>query len=123
MNTQVSQNARERRRYHRYDASNISISLKSTEDLKANESLSIIDFNRFGLALFSNQSFKIGDTLNLVLSDSSGDKVEITAFVCNRAPTEDGFRCGLCFIETNISSENQTTKLFEMEQALESIAS
>ena len=122
MNTRNDRAAQERRRYHRYDASNIAIRLKHGENRSDIKPLNIIDFNRYGLALYSNHSFKVGNTLDFILSDDSGHYVEITGFVCNRAPTSDGFRCGLRFIETVTSDESQTT-LFEMEQVLERLAS
>lgn len=123
MNNREIHKVQERRRYKRYDTSNISIALKPCEDLKTNNSLNIIDFNRYGLALYSKQNFRVGETLHLSLSDKSGYDIEVEGFVCNRTPSGEGFRCGLRFIETNDSGEAQTMRLFEMEQTLERLAS
>lgn len=125
MNKKAGRQAQERRRCHRYDSSNISITLKSQSSSAPsdNNKLNIVDFNRYGLALCSDRSFRVGDTLSLMLSDQSGHEVNVEGFVCNRATSDEGFRCGLRFVESNAQGQTIITALLEMEQKLDKLAS
>ncbi len=125
MNKRAGRQAQERRRCHRYDASNISVTLKSQSPSPPTKSniLNIVDFNRYGLALSSDHSFRVGDTLGLMLSDESGHEVSVEGFVCNRAASDEGFRCGLRFVESNAYDQTLITALLEMEEELDTLAS
>lgn len=125
MNKRAGRRAQERRRCHRYDASNISVTLKSQSPSPPNENsnLKLVDFNRHGLALSGDHSFRVGDTLSLMLSDQSGHEVNVEGFVCNRATSDEGFRCGLRFVESNAQGQTLITALLEMEQKLDKLAS
>jgi len=93
----------ERRTHQRYLAPGLSILLKSIESKIEKNSkqvnLATVDFNRFGMAVKSQHSFKIGDELQLLISNGPDHSVEVSCFVSNRAKTEDGYRCGLHFLE------------------------
>ena len=109
----------ERRTHQRYLAPGLSILLKSIQSKieKNNEEvqLSTVDFNRFGMAVNSQHSFKIGDELQLVLTNNFDHSVEVSCFVSNRAKTESGYRCGLHFLD---SFKSQQT-LISFEEQLE----
>jgi len=114
----------ERRHHQRFLAPELSIalqSLKSKEELTQNTNLCVVDFNRFGMAIESEHNFKIGDELRLIVSDKYKREIKVNGFVCNRAKLNDGYRCGLHFLEQNESGFTLT--LTEMEKSLEQLAS
>jgi len=109
-----------RRNHERYLAPSFSLLLKSIAD-KQNENilLSTIDFNRFGMAIESQYNFKIGDELQLVISDGSDHSVEVSCFVCNRSKTNNSYRCGLHFIGQNTDNTKTKDSLISLEEQLE----
>ena len=106
----------ERRTQKRYSASSFSISLKPV-NFQENIRPSTVDFNRFGMAIQSQQSLKIGDRLEIVISDEFNRSVEVISFVCNRAKTTTGYRCGLHFPDQNNNIKTKQS-LIKMEQQL-----
>ena len=99
------------------------ILLKSTQSIadQQNEDilLSTIDFNRFGMAIESQHNFKIGDELQLVISDGTDHSVEVSCFVCNRSKTNNSYRCGLHFMDQNINHTKTKETLISLEEQLE----
>ena len=113
----------ERRSHFRYLAPTFSISLKSIQstvyDIKSIQ-LSMLDFNSLGMAVQSQHNFKIGDELQLIISDGLNHEVDVVCFVCNRAKTDDGYRCGMHFLN---QGDNSATKqlLISMEQQFDEV--
>jgi len=114
----------ERRHHQRFLAPELSIALqtlKSKTELTQNTNLCVLDFNRFGMAIESEHNFKIGDELCLLVSDKYKREIKINGFVCNRARTNAGYRCGLYFLAQNESAF--TLALVAMERGLELLVS
>jgi hypothetical protein len=113
----------DRRTHERYLAPSFSLLLKSIQSTanQQNEDieLSTIDFNRFGMAIESQHNFKIGDELQLVISDGADNSVEVFCFVCNRAKTNDSYRCGLHFTGQNTHNTQIKESLISLEEQLE----
>ncbi|MFT7371658.1 MAG: hypothetical protein ACI9T9_000334 [Oleiphilaceae bacterium] len=113
----------DRRTHERYLAPSFSLLLKSTQynanHLSENISLLTVDFNRFGMAIESQHNFKIGDELQLVISDGINHSVEVSCFVCNRAKIKNSYRCGLHFIEQNNNKGKIKETLISLEEQLE----
>jgi len=112
-----------RRNHERYLAPSFSLLLKSTQSI-ANQQienilLSTIDFNRFGMAIESQHNFKIGDEIQLVISDGADHSVEVSCFVCNRSKTNNRYRCGLHFIAQNTNNSHTKKTLISLEEQLE----
>jgi hypothetical protein len=121
----------ERRNYQRFLAPHFSISLlaiQSNLDGVTNTTnndtaigLTALDFNHSGMAVYSQHNFKIGDVLKILISSGINQTEEVSCFVCNRAKTDLGYRCGLHFLTQN-EDDNATQKsLLKMEQALDAI--
>lgn len=109
-----------RRNHERYLAPSFSLLLKSIADQEIEDILlSSIDFNRFGMAIESQHNFKIGDELQLVISDGEGHSVEVSCFVCNRSKTNNRYRCGLHFIGQNTNNTKTKASLISLEEQLE----
>jgi hypothetical protein len=123
MDDNIGSTLQERRLYHRYDGSSLTIKLKDNDEIDSEVIQSILDFNRHGMALCTNQSYKIGDTLDFILSDQTGNHLDITGFICNRAPVPEGFRYGFRFLEANHTRQSLAEALFQIEQVLEKQAS
>lgn len=114
----------ERRTYQRYLAPGLSILLKSirvkAENLNPIQ-LTALDFNSLGMAVQSSHNFKIGDELRVVISDGFNHVVDVACFVCNRAKTTSGYRCGLHFLELSESDITTRQSLISMEQQLDNV--
>lgn len=114
----------ERRSHHRYLAPTLSILLKSSES-KTNDinsmPLSMVDFNCFGMAIESQQSFKVGEELQLVISDNFNQSVNVDCFVCNRAKTAEGYRSGLYFMHQGEDVVASRKLLMSMEQQFDEV--
>ena len=114
----------ERRTHHRYLAPTLSILLKSseskTEDTNSVQ-LSMLDFNCFGMAIESPQSFKIGEELQLIISDNFNQSVDVDCFVCNRAKTAEGYRSGLYFMHQGEDVVASRQLLISMEQQFDEV--
>ena len=114
----------ERRSHHRYLAPTLSILLKSIEskvnDIKSIQ-LSMIDFNCFGMAVQSQHNFRIGEELQLIISDKLNQSVDVACFVCNRAKTVDGYRSGLHFINQGEDNIASMQLLMSMEQQFDEV--
>jgi len=112
-----------RRNHERYLAPSFSLLLKSFQSIADQQDedilLSTIDFNRFGMAIESQHNFKIGDELQLVISDGAENSVEVSCFVCNRSKTNDSYRCGLHFIGQNTNNTKTKQSLISLEEQLE----
>jgi len=115
----------DRRTHERYLAPSFSLLLKSIQSTvnQQNEDifLSTIDFNRFGMAIESQHNFKIGDELQLIISDGADHTVEVSCFVCNRAKTNNSYRCGLHFIDQNTHNTLTKASLISLEEQLEEV--
>lgn len=110
----------DRRTHERYLAPSFSLLLQSIANQQnENISLSTVDFNRFGMAIESQHNFKIGDELQLVISDGADHSVEVSCFVCNRAKINDSYRCGLHFIEQTANNDKTKETLISLEERLE----
>ena len=112
-----------RRSHERYLAPSFSLLLKSTQSIANHQDedilLSTIDFNRFGMAIESLHSFKIGDELQLVISDGAENSVEVSCFVCNRSKINNSYRCGLHFLSQNANNTKTKQSLISLEEQLE----
>ncbi len=117
-------NNTERRTHHRYLAPSLSIQLKSSEsntiDIDSMQ-LSMLDFNCFGMAVESQQSFKIGEELQLIISDNFNQSVNVDCFVCNRAKTAEGYRSGLYFMHQGEDAVTSRKLLMSMEQQFDQV--
>ena len=113
----------DRRTHERYLAPSFSLLLKSTLSTATQQNedilLSTIDFNRFGMAIESQHNFKIGDELQLVISDGAEHAVEVSCFVCNRSKTNESYRCGLHFIGQTTNGTKTKQSLISLEEQLE----
>jgi len=113
----------DRRTHERYLAPSFSLLLKSSQSIANQQNkdilLSTIDFNRFGMAIESQYNFKIGDELQLVISDGAENAVEVSCFVCNRSKINNNYRCGLHFIGQNINTTRTKQSLISLEEQLE----
>jgi len=111
----------ERRALQRYLAPGISIAVQSSRPSVENESpekLRSVDFNHSGMAIHSQHVFKIGDTLSLVISDGENRAEDVQCFVCNRAKTAQGYRCGLHFVDHAENAKTTKASLVAIEQKL-----
>ncbi|UZE95685.1 PilZ domain-containing protein [Alkalimarinus alittae] len=117
-------NNTERRTHHRYLAPSLSISLKSIEPQADNINsiqLSMVDFNCFGMAVESQHNFKIGEELQVIISDKLNQSVDVDCFVCNRAKTADGYRSGLYFMHQGENIVASRQLLMSMEQQFDKV--
>jgi len=114
----------ERRTHHRYLAPTLSVLLKSSEskthDINSMQ-LSMLDFNCFGMAIESKQSFKVGEELQLIISDNINQSVDVDCFVCNRAKTSAGYRSGLYFMHQGEDIIASRKLLMSMEQQFDEV--
>ena len=114
----------ERRSHHRYLAPTLSILVKSTES-NVNDitpiKLSMLDFNCFGMAVHSQYNFRIGEELQLIISDQLNQSVDVACFVCNRAKTMEGYRSGLHFIAQEEGHTDTLQRLMSMEQQFDNV--
>lgn len=137
----MTQSNSERRNYPRFLAPQLCVSLLSinqtvnqainkkitnTENTISNNDTQIelktVDFNHLGMSVNSLQHFNIGDVLHLVITDENNHSEDVYCFVCNRAKTDLGYRCGLHFLNSgsrkNEANYSPSTTLLAIEQTL-----
>lgn len=114
----------ERRTHHRYIAPSLSVLLNTSDDRSNSSSsiqLTMIDFNCLGMAVESHKSFKVGEELQLTISDDYDRSVDVDCFVCNRAKTEGGYRSGLYFMHQGEDVVASRQLLMSMEQQFDEV--
>jgi len=90
----------ERRSQNRYPVNHLSVTIKSLQHHHHewdNRSVNAIDFNRYGIALETEQNLAIGDTLTMRIGTDDVSVAEINGLVCNRTQLGHGFRFGIRF--------------------------
>ncbi len=136
----MSQHNAERRLHPRYLAPQLRVSLLSIRSKMASAGLSIeqndteselltVDFNHLGMSVESHKHFNIGDVLHLALSYSDNLNEEVYCFVCNRASTATGYRCGLHFFSPTLNPDSDQKQdiytppksLLAIEQTLDTV--
>lgn len=114
----------ERRTHHRYSAPSLSVLLHSNEHTDNDEAsiqLTMVDFNCLGMAIESQKSFKVGEELQLTISDEFDHSVNVDCFVCNRAKTTEGYRSGLYFMHQGDDVVASRQLLMSMEQRFDEV--
>jgi hypothetical protein len=130
----VSLSNSERRNYPRFLASQLCVSLLSVSTKSTNYNntvtnekteLKALDFNHLGMSVYSLEHFNIGDILHLAISIGNNQSEKVHCFVCNRAKTDLGYRCGLHFLnfenDNKPCSYNTSTPLIAIEQSLNTL--
>jgi len=77
--------------------------------------LQTFDFNRYGIALETKESYSVGEVLKIQLCNERENCAEIKGLICNRIPTDDGYRIGIRFESTNDQASSDTMLLMERE--------
>jgi len=91
------------------------MSSSSLSDDLAPKPLQAADFNRYGIALETEENYSVGDVLDIRLCNELEHCTEIKGLVCNRIPTVDGYRIGARFESENDDAASDAMLLLERE--------
>ncbi|MEC8427741.1 MAG: PilZ domain-containing protein [Pseudomonadota bacterium] len=112
----------ERRGVQRLPADNINVlvkSLRSRPNSVEFGEVESVDFNRKGVGFISPQCFNIGDEVDLLIQSNAGI-AEVRGVVCNRARSEQNYRCGVAFCGTS-DAASKALRQFEAFQQQEQL--
>lgn len=90
----------DRREHTRYSAHHLAVFVRSLREEGENwipGEIIAVDFNRYGMALETIHNFNTGDLLAMVIRNDDYSMAEVVGIICNRTPTERGFRFGIRF--------------------------
>lgn len=74
-----------------------------------------MDFNRHGVGFITPHCFSVGDEVELLVQSRSGT-AEVHGVVCNRARSNNFYRCGVAFKPTS-EAARKVLKSLEVYQA------
>lgn len=111
----------ERRGIQRLPAHNINVlvkSLRSRPNSFEFGEVESVDFNRKGVGFISPQCFNIGDEVDLLIQSSTGT-AEVRGVVCNRARSEQNYRCGVAFSTTSVTASRALQEFEILQQQVQ----
>lgn len=90
----------DRREHTRYAAHHLAVFVRALREEGENwvpAEISSVDFNRYGIALETQQNFATGELLAMVIRNDDYSMAEVIGVICNRSNTEHGYRFGIRF--------------------------
>ena len=108
----------EKRKYHRYSVGHLRVkvgSISGLSDELTPRYLQSVDFNRYGIALQTRKNYSVGEVLTISLCNEQESFAEVKGLVCNRIPTDDGYRIGIRFEPENDQAACEAMLLLERE--------
>lgn len=113
--------SQERRHYSRFPAQHLQVMVKSFRAVECDwepGQISSVDFNRYGIALETNQNFVVGDILRIVIRTDDNTVAEVNGLVCNRTQTEFGFRFGIRFEHDGCEDEDAPDAMLNISEEI-----
>ena len=90
----------DRRIYSRYPAGHLKVAIKSLRESQAvweDATVTAVDFNRHGISLETEHNFTVGDIVLLFITTDDDTLAKVNGLICNRTLTDQGYRFGIRF--------------------------
>ena len=109
----------DRRIYNRYPAGHLKVAVKSLRETQAvweEATVSAVDFNRHGISLETEHNFTVGDIVLLFITTDDDTLAKVNGLICNRAVTDRGYRFGIRFEHQGCEEETSPEAMINISE-------